>query len=248
MSNNPEDQINHRPDEELDSATLADTDESQEDRGRIGYGKNERTSSWLLGAILVLLVIAIGAWQWFGKDNGNDSADHGARSIDTPAKGKPAPDFTLHTFDGEEITLSDQQGKVVVLNFWGSWCEPCKREMPAFQRYWETAPDDVMVIGVGAKQDPMDRSQEFADSFGVTYPIGRDDGGDRVSTGSIASDYSITFYPMTFIINPDGIISAVVIGELDEKQLDDFVNAARDEVKTNAHDSPMVIENRRRSA
>lgn len=214
---------------EATNETLADTDDTQDERGRIGYGRNERTSSWVLGAVLILVVVGIGAYQWFG--NGSDDDDNDSRSIDTPLVGAEAPDFTLQTFSGEEITLSEQRGKVVIVNFWGSWCEPCIREMPAFQAYWESAPDDVMMIGVGSKQDTMERSREFAERFDITYPIGRDDGGDRVTVGTIAQDFNITFYPMTFVISPDGVISSLVIGEMDEDDLETYVNKARDDAE-----------------
>lgn len=235
----PDQEQNQQPSHE---PTLADTDESQEDRGRIGYGANERKSSWMLGAVLILIVIAIGVYQWAGSDS--DEENNGPQSIDSPIVGAEAPDFTLQTFAGEEVALSEQSGKVVVLNFWGSWCEPCIREMPAFQRYWESAPDDVVMIGVGAKQDPVDKSQEFAERFDITYPIGRDDGGDRVTTGTIAEDYGITFYPMTFVISPDGMISSLVIGEMDEDDLDSYVNKARDEAE--ARSGERIAINHRR--
>lgn len=223
--------------------SLADTNDPQEDRGRIGYGRNERTSSWMLGLALILLVVAIGAFQWFGGSDGDDNGRSG-QSLDTPLVGANAPDFTLQTFAGEEITLSDQRGKVVILNFWGSWCEPCIREMPAFQAYWESAPDDVMMIGVGAKQDSMENSREFAERFDITYPIGRDDGGNRVTTGLIAQNYSIMAYPMTFVISPDGVISSLVLGEMDEEDLDAYVEKARNDAEVRAQ-QPLAIFNRR---
>ena len=238
------------PVNETDSEpTLADTDESQEERGRIGYGKNERTSSWMLGAALILIVLALGVYQWTrggGDDSDSNNNDGGPTSVQVPAVGRPAPDFTLQTFSGEDITLSEQQGKVVILNFWGSWCEPCKEEMPAFQRYWESAPDDVMMIGVGGKQDTDERSREFAESFGITYPIGRDDGGEKVASGTIATDYTVTFYPMTYVIGPDGVISSLVIGEMDEDDLQSYVQKARDDAATGTA-TPQAIDARRRS-
>lgn len=237
----------HTPNENPDEHTLADTDESQEERGRIGYGRNERTSSWLLGAVLILIVLALGLYQWTrGGDDSNGDENGGSTSVDVPAVGNVAPDFTLTTFSGEEITLSEQRGKVVIVNFWGSWCEPCKREMPAFQAYWESAPDDVMMIGVGGKQDPEDRSRKFAESFGITYPIGRDSGGDLVATGSIAKDYTVTFYPMTYVISPNGVVSSLVIGEMDESDLANYVQKARDDAGTGSS-TPQAIDNRHRA-
>lgn len=236
---------NEQPDrdESRDQFTesLADTDEAPEERGRIGYGRNERTSSWMLGAVLILIVVAIGAFQWFG---GDDDDDTGPRSLDTPIVGAQAPDFTMETFGGEDITLSEQQGKVVILNFWGSWCEPCIREMPAFQAYWEASPDDVVLIGVGSKQDSVEQSREFAERFNVTYPIGRDDGGNRVTVGTIAQDYNIMAYPMTFVISPDGVISSLVLGEMDEEDLDHYVQKAREDAESVVR-QPMAIDHRR---
>jgi peroxiredoxin len=234
------------PNENPDERTLADTDESQEERGRIGYGRNERTSSWLLGTVLILVVLALGVYQWTRGGDGDTTDPGGSTSVDVPAVGNPAPDFTLTTFSGDEITLSEQRGKVVIVNFWGSWCEPCKREMPAFQAYWESAPDDVMMIGVGGKQDPQDRSREFAEGFGITYPIGRDSGGDLVATGSIARDYTVTFYPMTYVISPNGVVSSLVIGEMDEADLENYVQKARVDAGTGSS-TPQAIENRRRA-
>ncbi len=229
----------------LAEPTLADTDDDQEDRGRIGYGKNERTSSWMLGGVLILVVLALGVYQWTrGGDDADTDNNGGSTSVDVPAVGKQAPDFTLTTFSGEDITLSEQEGKVVVVNFWGSWCEPCKREMPAFQSYWESAPADVVLIGVGGKQDPEDRSRAFAEGFGITYPIGRDSGGDGVASGSIATDYTVTFYPMTYIISPNGVVSSLVIGEMDENDLKSYVQKARDDA-SEAPSTPQAFQSRR---
>lgn len=220
-----------RPDGETPTtpdATLADTDESQDERGRIGYGKYERRSSWILGGVLVLIVAAIGLFQALGGEDENDTG--GPSSLDIGTIGSAAPDFSMETFSGETFTLSEHRGEVVVMNFWGSWCEPCKREMPAFQGYWEDAPDDVMFVGVGSKRDPEDKAIEFAEEFGVTYPIGRDTEGGTVAAGQISKDYNISFYPMTYIIDPDGNISALVIGEMDEEDLDGYINEARERV------------------
>lgn len=228
------------PENEVPEPTLADTEESQDERGRIGYGRNERTSSWVLGAVLIAIVLGIGAYQWWFSGDGDDS---GVNEVDSPAVGKAAPDFTLQTFAGDEITLSEQRGNVVIVNFWGSWCEPCQREMPAFQAYWENAPDDVVMIGIGSKQDTDAKAKEFADSFGITYPIGRDATGNRVTMGTIAENYNITFYPMTYIINPDGVVSSLIIGEMDEHDLDNYVQKARGEVSLQVP-APMAIDRR----
>jgi peroxiredoxin len=214
------------PDDVSAAPSLADTDESQEERGRIGYGPNERKSSWILGAILVLIVAGIGIYQAMGEDSDFKPS---ALEVQGPRIGQPAADFTLETFAGEPFTLSEHRGEVVVVNFWGSWCEPCRDEMPALQASWEEhQDDDVVFVGVGSKRDSEAAAVDFADEFGVTYPIGRDIEGGTVAAGQISKDYQITFYPSTFFIAPDGTISAIILQEIDEENLEYYIEQARD--------------------
>lgn len=205
--------------------SLADTDESQEERGRIGYGRYERRSSWILGAVLVLIVAAIGIYQALGQES---EFTPSALEVPGPRIGQPAADFTLQTFDGEPFKLSEHRGEVVVVNFWGSWCEPCRKEMPALQSaYQEYQDEDVVFVGVGSKRDSEEDAVAFAQEYGVTYPIGRDTEGGTVAAGQISKDYQITFYPSTFFISPDGTISAIIIQEIDEENLEYYIEEAR---------------------
>ena len=109
-----------------------------------------------------------------------------------------AIDFELKTFDGETIKLSDFEGKVVVLNFWASWCPPCRWEMPFFERMSQEYKDqDVVFLGV-AISDTLENVREFAEGVGVTYPNGLDE------TGEIARNYSVVSLPTTFFIGKEG--------------------------------------------
>ena len=120
--------------------------------------------------------------------------------------GTKAPGFTLTTFDAQEIGLGDLQGKVVVLNFWASWCKPCEQEAreleQAYQRYRD---EGVAFLGV----DYVDTEKEalaYLDRFGITYPNGPDL-GTRISQA-----YRIRGVPETYIIGPEGEIAVVKIG------------------------------------
>ena len=120
--------------------------------------------------------------------------------------GTQAPEFTLTTFNGEQIDLGDLQGKVVVLNFWASWCKPCEQEAreleQAYQRYTD---EGVAFLGV----DYVDTEKEalaYLDRFGITYPNGPDL-GTRISQA-----YRIRGVPETYIIGPEGEIAVVKIG------------------------------------
>jgi cytochrome c biogenesis protein CcmG, thiol:disulfide interchange protein DsbE len=125
-----------------------------------------------------------------------------------------APDFTLTTFDGETLRLSDLRGRIVVLNFWASWCGPCREEAPALEAVWRDYQDrGVTVLGVAfADLDPD--SAAFLQEFGVTYPNGPD-------TGTVISkeQYHIRGVPETFIINQDGEIVRFIFSVVDEQDL-----------------------------
>ncbi len=195
--------------------TLADTDADLEAHGRIGYGTR---TPWFLGGLLVLAVVVIG---FAGFLNGRDEEDSGIPEM--------APGFELMLFDGSTFRLAEHRGQVVVLNFWASWCEPCREEMPALQQAADEAGDEVVFVGIGAKTDREDDARAFAEEFAITYPVGRDtEGGDRVN-GAIQTDYGVFAFPSTYVINPEGRIDAVLITPIDEaSDIQPYIDAARD--------------------
>ncbi len=114
------------------------------------------------------------------------------------ATGDQAPHFELALFDGESLSLEGLRGKIVVLNFWASWCPPCKWEMPAFEEMWKEYRDQgVVFVGV-AVSDEERLARDFATKTGITYPLGLD------SIGTIARDYRAYGLPTTFIIDREG--------------------------------------------
>jgi cytochrome c biogenesis protein CcmG/thiol:disulfide interchange protein DsbE len=123
-----------------------------------------------------------------------------------PLQGEPAPDFTLASFDGSEISLSDLQGQVVVLNFWASWCSPCRQEAADLQSVWEMYEGQGAVfLGVSHK-DAEDAARAFVEEFGLTYSNGADPGG------KISRAYGITGVPETFVIDGEGKVARSYIG------------------------------------
>lgn len=129
----------------------------------------------------------------------------------------PAPDFALETFDGESVLLSDLHGQVVVLNFWASWCPPCRWEMPFFEEIsQEYRGDGVTFVGV-AMSDTLEAAREFATEAGVTYPIGLDE------TNEITRAYRVVSLPTTFFISPDGNIQRRLTSPANEGALHVFI-------------------------
>ena len=121
--------------------------------------------------------------------------------------GSKAPSFDFITFDGEEITAAEMQGKVVVINFWASWCKPCEQEAAELQTAWELYQDrgDVLFLGVDYV-DTDAEAMEYMEKFSITYPSGPDLGTE------VSQAYRISGVPETFIVGRDGNLAYVKIG------------------------------------
>jgi len=129
-----------------------------------------------------------------------------ARYITSPLIAKPAAPFTITLFDGGKLTLEDLRGKAVFLNFWASWCPPCRAEARDLEAAWQKVKDENMVfIGV-ALQDTDRNSLEFLKEFEVTYPNGKD------ASGKIAVEYGTWGIPESFFIDPQGRITYKHVG------------------------------------
>jgi len=125
-----------------------------------------------------------------------------------PRIGQPAPDFTLRDLDGKVVRLSDFRGQTVVLNFWATWCAPCRREFPLLVDLYERNRDNgLVVLGVDL-QEAVPSVRKFASEFGAKYPILID--GD----GSVASQYRVAGLPVTWFIDRDGVARVQIIGLL----------------------------------
>jgi cytochrome c biogenesis protein CcmG/thiol:disulfide interchange protein DsbE len=136
-----------------------------------------------------------------------------------PQPGEPAPTFTLSLLDGSEVALRDLQGQVVVLNFWASWCDPCRREAPNLQQVWEQHQGQgVTFLGVTFR-DAKGASQAFIERYEITYPNGVDE------RGRISQAYGVVAVPETFIIDREGKIAFVHVGEVRAEALEQDLEA-----------------------
>ena len=201
-------------------------DPGEDDHGRIGYGRYGRFTPLALAALLVIGLLAIGIRQ---RGTGDPAEDAKPAAL----VGKPAPDVALTLLDGTPWRLADRRGSVVVVNFWASWCAPCKDEAPALQSLHETDRGEtvpVAVVGVGVRFADGDQPvADFVRELGLTYPIGRDTGDADPLHGPVERAFGIApNYPTTVFVRPDGIVAAVHLGPLDAEQLGRYVaDAAR---------------------
>lgn len=166
-------------------------------RPKPGFG---RSLGVALGILAILAFMAVFGWKLYDSAQGQ-------------VKSGSAPDFTLTLFDGSQLTLSQLRGQVVVINFWASWCVPCRDEAPVLEQTWRRYRDrGVLFIGV----DYLDTDKEalaFLEEFTITYPNGPDLGT------RIAKDYRIAGVPETFFIAKDGQVADLQIGPLTEDRL-----------------------------
>lgn len=150
----------------------------------------------ILGVLLLALVFAL--YSSFVKDPNVVKA------------GYDAPNFSLPQLNGPALKLSDLRGKAVVLNFWGTWCDPCKAEMPALQqKYEENKEKGLVVIGVNIGETPV-AVNSFVDSYQISFPILLD------RNLQITKMYRIGPIPTTFFIDRDGEIEEIFVGQMNE--------------------------------
>jgi cytochrome c biogenesis protein CcmG/thiol:disulfide interchange protein DsbE len=133
----------------------------------------------------------------------------------------PAPTFRLDRLDRPgKLSLTAYRGRPVILNFWASWCEPCKEEAPMLQRVWEEGRDDgLVVLGVNAQDFERD-ARRFVRRYGLTYPIVHD------GPGSSLGRFGLTGFPETWWIDREGRLVGYVQGEFTQEQLDANVERA----------------------
>jgi cytochrome c biogenesis protein CcmG, thiol:disulfide interchange protein DsbE len=178
---------------------MSDTAKTRSNRGR----------SLLLAALLILSLITIALGVWLLVDQRQQIAAQSRPAVDG-VSASPAPDFELTASDGKNVRLSDLRGKVVLLNFWATWCPPCKAEMPdlnALQRKYG-ADRDFVVLGVNDEESAAD-VVAFAEREGIAFPLLLDPDG-RV----IEKIFNIRYLPTSMIIDRDGNVRDTWRGQI----------------------------------
>ncbi|GLC87200.1 thiol-disulfide oxidoreductase ResA [Lysinibacillus piscis] len=162
--------------------------------------------------ILIVLAMAIG-YTVYGTAT--------QKKVELIAVGSEAPDFTLVDLNGEKHKLSDYKGQGVFLNFWGTWCPPCEKEMPAMNRQYQVFKDQgVQTLAVNIAQTDLE-VQDFVDRYKLTFPVVID------KTKSVMTAYNVDNLPATVLIDPDGKVVKIITGEMTEGNIASFMELVK---------------------
>lgn len=169
--------------------------------------------SWsllLIGSLLLGI-----AWIMQSREAA-EPAEAASSATEAPAVGHLAPDFTTESLSGDTFTLSDYRGQPVVLNFWATWCPPCRAEIPFFQAASRKYNGQVAVIGID-DGEPREIVAPFVADMGMTYPVPLD------ATSEVSRRYRVNSLPTTVFIDRTGVIQYIHIGILNQAVLDDQI-------------------------
>lgn len=167
----------------------------------------------IIVALAVVLVAAIYlAYRTFGQVQGTLPDTQSQDSGDTESAGA-APDFTLTDLDGKKVSLSDFRGQYVYLNFWASWCSPCKGEMPDIEKMHKEFKEEGLVVLAVDMGEGKAEVEEFIKSSGYTFRVLLD------PDQSAAEKYGVTAIPASYFIDRDGNIAEKKVGALSEEQM-----------------------------
>lgn len=159
----------------------------------------------VVAGVVLLLVVGI-----IATDNQSKVADDSTGVENIPLSGnvldRRAPDFTLEDTEGNQVSLSDYEGKVVIVNFWATWCGPCREEIPGFVHLQEKYSGDVVILGISVDEDGPRFVPPFIKRFGVNYPI-------LYASREVIHDYGgITGIPTTFVLDRNLLIQRLYVG------------------------------------
>jgi len=184
-------------------------------------------TSWIILGVGLLVGLGLGlimfygipAWPVGGLSVGIPVTPGGPTLTPAPAAvvGAPAPDFSLKDLTDNTVTLSNLKGQVVLINFWATWCGPCRVEMPAIQRRYDAFKDQGFTVLAVDFDESLTEVSAFARALNLTFTVLLDPGG------SVNDLYHVRGYPSTFIVDRTGVIKKLHIGLMTEKQLDNYL-------------------------
>ncbi|WP_078427010.1 TlpA family protein disulfide reductase [Alkalihalobacterium alkalinitrilicum] len=175
---------------------------------------------------LVIVVMTIGFFIWFG--NYQQSVVLKDSPFTLPQVGYTAPTFLLNDFNGQVSELEKYRGAPVLLNFWASWCPPCRVEMPHLISAYEQFSDHIHFVGINmAHQDRHDAALEFISTYDVPYENLIDE------HGQVARQYQVTAFPTTVLLDGEGVIVYRRVGGMTEREIISVMNRVLEEGRGN---------------
>ena len=163
------------------------------------------------GLILIAVIVLVGGSVYLVSTSSSRPPSEWVKSV---VVGDLAPDFQLEDTKGNKVTLSDLRGKVVLVNFWATWCPPCIEEMPSMERLNEViAGDDFVMLAINTEENGRSVVPAFLEKTPYTFPILYDD------KGVVQKSYGVFKFPESFIIRKDGTVAEKIIGPLDWSSL-----------------------------
>lgn len=179
----------------------------------------------LKGGLILLAGLAIGVGLGipfiydgvivdFSSQQENKSGD--GTLVALPVEGLTAPDFELEAITGERVRLSYYHGNPVLINFWATWCYPCRLEMPHIQSRFEQYRPDLVVLAVNF-DEPIEDVEPFVDELRLTFEVLLDPGGE------VQNLFRVRGYPTSFFVDADGVVRVLHIGFMTEEQLDGYL-------------------------
>ena len=176
---------------------------------------------WVLAIILVILAASAfyAKYKPFNEAKQQDVKTTQTADVDKSSGKEMAPDFSLKDLNGKSLKLSDYRGKIVILNFWGVWCQYCKIEMPDLNELNKiiTKDNDVVLLAIDVKES-ITTVKSYLDSNNISLNVLMD------NEGAVAQNYGITGYPTTFVVNRDGSVYTKIPGATDKKTLQDIID------------------------
>ncbi len=190
---------------------------AEADAGRHRFGLPHIARIGLLVGVLVVAAVIVVVASSSGTAGFLSSGPTGTTSA--PRVSGPSPDFSLQDISGKTVSLAGARGRPVIINFWATWCPPCKAEMPAINAVAQAHPDTV-VLAVDVMEGPA-----LVHDYLTTMPLGFSPLLDP--NGTVAGQYHVSSLPSSFFIGPDGIIRAINVGPMDQPTIEQNVRRAQ---------------------